>query len=173
MYEYRLKTQMQGNPHGIGPRPGPRGVIRIDKGGTAVFGFYFINKTYTFEDLKQLTFMYKYGSDKMLYFSLFDEETGEIDPGSPEAGYSFEYDKVADAVFLELKPKLTDRFPAERPVEYEIAVKINDDDVLIERQPIVWPVDTLYSQIEGGGQAESPEYASQGLFCSANLTCCK
>jgi hypothetical protein len=172
MYEYRLKTQMQSSSHGGCPRSGPRGVIRIDKGGTATFGLYFVNKTYTFEDLKQLTFMFKYGVNRLEYFTLFDEESGEIDPGSPEAGYALEYNKEANAVFLELKPKITDRFPAEKPVEYEIAVKINDDDVIIERQPVVWPVDTLYSQIEGGGQPESPEYASQGLFCSADLTCC-
>lgn len=175
--EYRLKTQMQA---GLGPMPhyGPRGAIRIDKGGTATFGFYFVNKTYKFEDLKQLTFLFKYSDSKLDYFELFDEETGQIDPGSPEAGYSFRYDTLVDAVFLELSPKITDHFPAEKPVEYEIAAKCIDhiddmDDVIIERQPIVWPVDSLYSQIEGGGAPESPEYASQSLFCSADLTCCR
>ena len=75
--EYRLKTQMQA---GLGPMPhyGPRGAIRIDKGGTATFGFYFVNKTYKFEDLKQLTFLFKYSDSKLDYFELFDEETQKI-----------------------------------------------------------------------------------------------
>ena len=173
MYEYRMKAEMHGS---LGPHcpHGPRGVIKIDKGSTADFDFCLINRTYKFEEIKQLTFMFKYDGSKIDYYTAFDEDTGKIDPGSSEAGYALSYNELTETFTLELKPMLTDRFPVERAVEYEIAVKINDDDIIIERQPAVWPVATLYSEINGGPRTpEVAGYCSQSIFCSADLTCCR
>ena len=173
MYDYKLRTKMQGDLCNHKPQ-GFRNVIKIDKGGTADLKFSFIGKTYSFEEVSQMTFIFKYDNGLIDYFTLIDEETGALDLGSSEAGYEFSYDELTNTVWLELKPEITDRYPADKPIEYEIAVKLNDDDVIIERQPPLWPVATLYSEIVGGSkQPRAAEYCSQTLYCSANLTCCR
>lgn len=175
MYNYKLKTSMLSHPGRTKEQPDFFNVIKIDRGGTADIKFSFANKFYSFSDIKQLTFIFKYGTGLMDYFMLKDENTGEIDYGSEDAGYNFSgYDEENDAIWLELKPILTLRYPANKPVEFEVAVKINDDDIIIERQLPLWPVATLYSEVENSqNQPIVVEYCSQTLCCSTGITCCR
>ena len=144
--KYRISTKMEASPRPQGPFT-PHNFIKVDRGATADLSFTFFDKVYTYQQLKQLTFMFKYDVDKLSYFKFFDEQ-GNPDPGSPEDGYALSYDEDADTIYLELKPNFTINFPVERPVEYEIAVELkDDDDVIIERQPALWPVATLYGEL--------------------------
>jgi len=173
MYDYKLKTKMQGDLCNHKPN-GFKNVIRVDKGGTKLLTFSLLTRPYKFEEIKQITFIFKYDNGIIDYFTMKDEETGDIDYGSIDAGYAFDYRSDYDEIQLELSPLITDKFPADRPVEYEIAVKLNDDDIIIERQPPLWPVATLYSEIAGASRyPRAAEYCSQSLVCSANLTCCR
>lgn len=129
----------------------------VTKGGTAIFDFDLTEKVYSFEDLYQLTFLFKQ-NDTIWKFDAFTYIDDEFSMGK--------YVTVSDdynVITLTLPPEVTNQFTTtgfedgdeydlinfEIAIKLEIAVETPDanDPVLIEPQYLIGVKDSLYSTV--------------------------
>lgn len=139
----------------------PRSLVSkyVTKGGTAIFDFDLTEKVYSFEDLYQLTFLFKQ-NDIIWKFDAFKyaDNSDEFSMG--------EYVTVSDdysVITLTLPPEITNQFSTtgfEECDEYdlinfEVAIRLEvgvenpdaNDPVLIEPQYLIGVKDSLYSNV--------------------------
>lgn len=137
----------------------PRSLVGkyVTKGGTAIFDFDLTEKVYSFEDLYQLTFLFKQ-NDTIWKFDAFNyiNGSGEFSMGK--------YVTVSDdynVITLTLPSEVTNQFITTGfedgdeydLINFEVAIKLEvgaetpdaNDPVLIEPQYLIGVKDSLYS----------------------------
>lgn len=168
-----IKTKL-----GTGCRCKPTGLIRtyITRGATAVFKVSFDTKVYDYEDLYQLTFMFKQGNNIWKY-DAFDYESFE------DAVIPAQYIQIAEdysSISLVLPPERTVDFEATgfeegdeyNLVEYETIVQLevgegkpdSTDPVIIEKHPAIGVRDSLYAYFEDRTICDDTLYCSDDLY---------
>jgi hypothetical protein len=132
-------------------------VIYITRGASAELVYPLYDKVFRFEDIEQITFTFKQGKT-VSWFTMFEtaeDNTIKTDPRF----YHFDNEDYG-AIIFNLDNTETKRFKAGIPVEYEIAIKLNTDNldsfaalggkdsIIIEPQHPIEVRDSLYSQVE-------------------------
>lgn len=150
----------------------PRCTLLAD-GATAVFPFYFTNRTFTFNDVAQLTYLFNYGNSSIDYYELYDSATGQIDPGSEEAGYSFVRDEIANSVSLIFSPNHVSTIPTETVIEFEIVIKLKDGTTLVDRQMPIMIKPSIYGDLIDSTKKINIDkpVVSQSITCSTRISC--
>ena len=138
-------------------RPTPRSpyTAEITRGSSAdiLFDFnkfsYLLNRNEPFKYIEQITFFFKQKYD-VTYFEMFDENK-QLNPN-----FGFDQDDLYISCILD--PATTSQFKVTKegaPMEFEIAIKLNTDEILeqkidtvvIEKQLPIVVVDSIYSQV--------------------------
>lgn len=129
----------------------------ITKGASAELIFSFKKYSYLFDPadpfkyIDQLTFIFKQ-DDNIYYFEMFKDEDKTKDS-------NFGYNSDLEYISLLLSPAETANFDVANeynPVQFEIAIKVNTDNliaqkvdsVIIEKQLPILVVDSLYSEAQ-------------------------
>lgn len=138
-------------------RPAPKScyTAEITRGSSAelIFDFnkfsYLLNKSEPFKYIEQVTFFFKQKYD-VTYFEMLDD-SGNLNP-------NFGFDSDDFYISCILSPEDTSNFKVTRegePMEFEIAIKLNTDQILeqkidtvvIEKQLPIIVVDSIYNQV--------------------------
>lgn len=131
-------------------------MIYITRGASAELVYPLFDKTFSFEDIEQVTFTFKQGKD-LYWYTLYTEaeETEEAGLVVDSHFYVFKTAEYSALVF-NLDAEETKQFKPNVLVEYEIAIKLNTDSfaslsnkdsIIIEPQHPIRVVDSLYSRI--------------------------
>jgi hypothetical protein len=137
------------------PKPVSRYFTEITKGSSAeiIFDFnkfsYLLNKKDPFKYIEQVTFLFKQKYD-VTYFEMLDENKNLT------SNFGFDTDDFYISCILD--PETTSQFKVTKegePMEFEIAIKVNTDEILeqrvdttiIEKQLPILVVDSIYSQV--------------------------
>ena len=138
-------------------KPIPRSpyTTKITRGSSAeiLFDFnkfsYLLNLNDPFKYIEQITFFFKQKYD-VTFFEMFDKNK-QLNP-------NFGFDQDDFYISCILDPETTSQFKVTRegdPMEFEIAIKLNTDQILeqkvdtvvIEKQLPIIVVDSIYSQV--------------------------
>ncbi len=128
-------------------------MIYITRGASAELIYPLFDKTFSFEDIEQVTFTFKQGKE-LRWYTLYTE-TEDTSLAVDPHFYVFETEEYSALVF-NLDTEETKQFKPNVLVEYEIAIKLNTDSfaslsnkdsIIIEPQHPIRVVDSLYSCI--------------------------
>ena len=131
----------------------------VTRGASTTFQLNLLNRTFEFEQLKQVTFAFKQ-DDECVHYNLYDENGVQNPKFVHQVQKINETFKVVDMLFLNLDENDTlwfDKTSNANFVEFEIVIKIsgingndpNSIHTFIETQPLVAVNDSIYGQILG------------------------
>lgn len=173
MRNFRINTTL-----GVTPRrkcDSVRSSAVITRGATAVLNFTFLDKIYTFEQVKQLTFYFK--QDKVTSYPMIiwsdDGKTWTLDS-------HFTYDAVTKTltfVFSEAETIDLQLADVDSPMEFEVVIQLDTSETLaqdkdatiIERMPPIFVLNSIYSDTAEIGT--SGALCSEDTICSSTLIC--
>ena len=128
----------------------------ITRGASELFQLDIMEKAYTYDQIEQVTFVFKQPSGKILAYDMF-ETFG--DPASINDSFSHVFGPDYNYIALNLKSSETAKFEPTKQgsvVLYEIAISIDGDDELenqiytiVESQPNIAVIDSAYGEYIG------------------------
>lgn len=157
----KLKTTLMADEPGC--HCGCKAYKTIAKGATAILSYKFSDPAYA-DGFKQLTLILREPSGSDLVWQYYSE-SGLIDS-------HFSYDELTETVDFALSGEETGELmesDPDCPTLWEIALATKDDYTIIEPQPPIVVVGSLYNDSKGHGAATP--YASERTLCSSTLTC--
>lgn len=131
----------------------PPEMIYVIRGASAQLTYSVLDKAFKIEDIEQVIFMFKQGRDLWGY-SMFDDS--EPDNVTKNPRFYILDDENYSAIVFNLDGEDTKQFKPGINLEYEIIIKLNTDSfatignkdaTVIEPQPPIVVIDSLYSSL--------------------------